>query len=361
MANEIFTIGAGGGSIVHVSPTGQLTIGPDSVGANPGPACYNKGGDKLTVTDLFLLVGILDAKNFLGGEIPLDIKLAEKAVERLDIKLTNEEKVRYSYQLTLYNIQESIANVCLSLGIDPRDYSLIAYGSGGPMIIPSIMEELGVKRIIIPPNPGAFSALGLLSSDLVFTNERTAYTILTPDKADSIDQVYRELETEMLNQIGKQTDFEVERTFDGMYAGQTWTTALVSVPPGKISKETIKQMVSNFNSEYEKRTGNSFEYIPIMGVNYRSRIIKKLPKVEYKSIPKRTNGKPEVKREIKLSYLKNSDGSLIIANEYDRSQLQCEDIIIGPAIIRETVSTTHIVKGQKGTIGLYGEINIERA
>jgi N-methylhydantoinase A len=359
LANEIFTIGAGGGSIVHVSPTGQLTVGPDSVGADPGPACYGKGGKTLTVTDLCLLIGILDAGEFLGGEMAIHPELAEQAVKRLDIKLTDDEKVRYSYALTLYNISEGIVDVCVSLGVDPREYSLVAYGSAGPMLLPPLMEELRVKRVIVPPHPGAFSALGLLSSDLVFTNERTAYTILTPDKAEAIDMVYQELEEEMFRQIGKREGMEVERTFDGMYAGQTSTTSLIPVPPGKITAKTIEQMIGNYNDEYEKRAGNKFEYIPVMGVNYRCRIVSPLPKAEYQELPARTGGKPEVKRKRVLSYLKNAKGSEIEVAEFEREELMRGDTIEGPAVIREPMSTTHILERQKATIGKYGEIRIE--
>ena len=359
LANEIFTLGAGGGSIVHVTPAGQLMVGPESVGADPGPACYNKGGKVLTVTDLCLLIGILDPSGLLGGEIALAPELAMDAVKRLSIKLADDEKIRYSYALTLYNISEGIVNVCISLGVDPREYSLIAYGSAGPMLLPPLMEDLKVRCVIVPPSPGAFSALGLLSSDLVFTNERTAYTVLTPEKAEAIDEVYKELEEEMFKQIGNRDGMEVERTFDGMYSGQTWSTSLIPVPSGRISGETVEQMIANYNDEYEKRAGNKFEYLPVVGVNYRCRIRSHLPKVEYEEIPTRTKGKPEVKRKRLFSYLKDAEHNDIEVEEYDRRELLCGDILEGPAIIREAMSTTHIVKGQKATIGKYGEIYVE--
>jgi N-methylhydantoinase A len=359
LANEIFTLGAGGGSIVHVSPVGQLMVGPESVGADPGPACYNKGGKELTVTDLCLLIGILDPDGFLGGEIALVPEIAMDAVRRLSIKLTDDEKISYSYALTLYNISEGIVNVCISLGVDPREYSLIAYGSAGPMLLPSLMEDLKIRSVIVPPNPGAFSALGLLSSDLVFTNERTAYTVLTPDRAEDIDKVYKELEEEMLKQIGNRDGMEVERTFDGMYSGQTWSTSLVPVPSGKITGKTVEQMIANYNGEYEKRAGNKFEYLPVVGVNYRCRIISQLPKIKYEEIPVRTKGKPQVKRKKVLSYLKDAEQNDIEVKEYERKELLCGDIVEGPAIIREAMATTHVVKGQKATIGKYGEIYIE--
>lgn len=361
LANEIFSIGAGGGSIVHVSPTGELLVGPESAGGDPGPACYDKGGKSLTTTDICLLIGIVDADRFMGGEMPLYPKLAREAVERLNIKLPNEEKIRFAYAVALNNIAEGITDVCVSSGVDPRDYSLLAYGSAGPMLLPALLEELRVKRVIVPPNPGAFSALGLLSTDLVFTNERTAYMVLTPDKAEKIDKVYQELEDVMIKEIGKREGIEIERTFDGMYVGQTWTTSLVSMPAGRITAETIREMIANFNTEYEKRAGNKFEYLPVMGVTYRSRIMVPLPKAPYEKVSQRQAGRPKTQRKKVLSCIKDSKGNDIEVSEYDREELMLGDVIKGPAIIREPMSTTHILEGQKAVIGKYGEIYVERS
>jgi len=171
--------------------------------------------------------------------------------------------------------------------------------------------------------------------------------------------VYQELEEEMFRQIGKREGMEVERTFDGMYAGQTSTTSLIPVPLAKITAKTIEQMIGNYNDEYEKRAGNKFEYIPVMGVNYRCRIMSPLPKAEYQELPARTRGKPDVKRKRVLSYLKNAKGSEIEVAEFEREELMRGDTIEGPAVIREPMSTTHILEGQKATIGKYGEIRIE--
>lgn len=161
----------------------------------------------------------------------------------------------------------------------------------------------------------------------MFTSERTAYTVLTPDKAETIRKVYEELEHEMFKQIGKRDGMEVERTFDGMYVGQTWSTSLVPVPQGEITAKTIEQMIHNYNNEYEKRAGNKFEYIPVMGVNYRCRIMSSLPKVEYEELPTRGSGKPEVKRKKVLSYLKDAEGGEIEVSEFERGGLMCGDMM----------------------------------
>ncbi len=360
LANEIFPIGAGGGSIVAIGPTGDMRVGPESAGADPGPACYGKsspGGAKPTVTDACILIGILDSKKFLGGKVKLSPELAKKAFEALDTNIPYNLRIRYAYNLALNNITEGLIDIIVRHGVDPRDYSLMAYGAAGAMLLPAIMDQIGVRRIIVPPFPGLFSALGLLSSDLVFTTNRSAYMTLTPDVCDRINSIYEGMEESLLRNIANPERAIITRTFDAHLAGQTWETPFISVPPGKVTHETISTMLSNFHDEYDKRWGNRFEFMPVVSATYRTQATIPVDKVKYKELPPRGAELLRPEGKTKLRYLLDRD---IEVFEYSREKLCRGDVIEGYAIIRESMSTIQVVSGQIATVGRFGEIVIER-
>jgi N-methylhydantoinase A len=360
LANEIFPIGAGGGSIVSIGPTGDMTVGPESAGADPGPACYGKGkpgSARPTVTDACLLIGILDPRKFLGGKVKLYPELARKAFQSLETNIPYDLRIRYAYNLALNNITEGLIDIIVRHGVDPRDFSLMAYGAAGAMLLPAIMEQIGVRRIIVPPFPGLFSALGLLSSDLVFTTNRSAYLTLRPDACDRIDAIYAGMEENLLKNIADPERAAITRTFDAHLAGQTWETPFISVPPGKVTRETIAAMLANFHEEYDKRWGNRFEFMPVVSATYRSQATIPVEKVRYRELPARGSQSLAPVGKITLRHLFERDVEVL---EYSRESLCRGDVIEGYAIIRETMSTIQVVAGQVATVGKYGEIVIER-
>jgi N-methylhydantoinase A len=360
LANEIFPIGAGGGSIVAIGPTGDMSVGPESAGADPGPACYGKaapGGAKPTLTDACILIGILDSKKFLGGKVKLSPELAKKAFEALDTNIPYNLRIRYAYNLALNNITEGLIDIIVRHGVDPRDYSLMAYGAAGAMLLPAIMDQIGVRRIIVPPFPGLFSALGLLSSDLVYTANRSAYLTLAPDVCDRINSIYEGMEESLLRNIANPERAIITRTFDAHLAGQTWETPFISVPPGKVTHETISTMLSNFHDEYDNRWGNRFEFMPVVSATYRTQATIPVDKVKYTELP--TRGAEPLRPEGKTTLRHLSDRDIEVF-EYSREKLCQGDVIEGYAIIRESMSTIQVVSGQIATVGKFGEIVIGR-
>ncbi|MDN5938168.1 MAG: hydantoinase/oxoprolinase family protein, partial [Salinisphaera sp.] len=204
LSNEISSIGAGGGSLVTVGPTGELQVGPGSAGADPGPACYGLGGVAPTTTDTCLLMGVVDPDGFAGGRMKLDVELSRRAFEHLDAPLRFDQRVAYAFHIGVNHIADGLVNVAVQHGIDPRDYSLVAYGAAGPMLLPAALELVHAKEVIVPPHPGLFSALGLVSSDLVFGDSRSAYTMLSPEAAPAIDAMYREMEEQLRQRLPAQ-------------------------------------------------------------------------------------------------------------------------------------------------------------
>jgi N-methylhydantoinase A len=357
LSNEISSIGAGGGSIVAVNPLGEIQVGPGSAGADPGPACYGRGGDLPTLTDTCLLAGILDPEAFAGGDMQLDVSRSREAFERLQTSLSFDERVAYAYNIGLNNVAEGITEIAVKHGIDPRDYSMVAYGAAGPMLLPAVMDLVHVRRVIVPPHPGLFSALGLLSSDLVYADSRSAYTVLDAAAAEAVNSVFASMEAGLLAQVATDSSaVEIRRTFDGRLLGQTWETPLVEVPGGEITADAVATMVENFHREYRERTGNRFDGISVQGVTFRVEVVVPIDKVSFSEID--SGGGPiEPARTIPLRYLGGEEQA---AGEYQRDALRSGDRIEGPAVIREAMSTTHVVAGLAATVGGYGELVIER-
>jgi N-methylhydantoinase A len=361
LSNEVSSIGAGGGSLVTISPAGELKVGPGSAGADPGPACYGIGGTQPTTTDTCLLMGIIDPDGFAGGRMKLSADLSRQAFERLDSKLSFEQRVSYAFNIGVNNIAEGVVNIAIQHGVDPRDYSLVAYGAAGPMLLPAVLDLVHAAEVIVPPHPGLFSALGLVSSDLVYADSRSAYTILSPEAAEQIDKVYKSMEQRLRERLKEKDRGNVRfvRSFDGRLAGQTWETPFIDVPDGDITAETVERMVANFHDAYAERSGNRFEALPVQGVTYRVQAVVESDKVQYPVVPEREPGTTaQPTRTIPIRYLTDTELS---AGEYQRSDLRAGDEIPGPAVIREPLSTTFLVPGQVATVGHYGELHIRKA
>jgi N-methylhydantoinase A len=366
LANDITSIAAGGGSLVQMGPAGELLVGPESAGSEPGPAAYGRGGTQPTTTDICVMIGIIEPGDFAGGQVHIDRELSKQAFESLESDFTLAQRVRYAYEMAVNNISQGLFNVGIKNGIDPRDYSVVAFGAAGPMLLPATIDTLHCKQVIVPPHPGLFSALGLLSADQVFTVNRSSYTVLGPEAANHINAIFEDMEQEMrddLNGAGGERTVTFERSFDAHLVGQSWDTSFVPVPNGKIDAEAIKQMIKSLHDTYEERSGNRFDHVPVEGVTYRINAIVDTPKVQYPEAPIRTAEPLRPMRETTLRYLgdisNGSDGEQR-AGVYRREELCQGDHIKGPAVISERLSTTFIDASQELTVGRYGELIITK-
>jgi N-methylhydantoinase A len=358
LSTEISSVGAGGGSIISISPTGDVLVGPASAGADPGPACYGRGGTQPTITDACLLMGILDEAGFAGGEMLLDRASAEASFEALDSSLPLNERIAYAFRIAVNNIAEEVTNVAIRHGVDLRDFTLLAYGAAGPMLLPAALSALQVKRIVIPPYPGLFSALGLLATDLVYYESQSAYMLLVPDSAPQIAEMLASMEEKLRHRLSADTEGAiVRRTFDGRLLGQSWETPLIEVPDGPIDAAAIATMIENFHDGYERRYGNRFPTVPVQGVTYRVQLVVPIDKVEYE--PLTVEGAPQEPRPTRTVELRHFLDEPFEAPEYERGTLVPGVRLQGPAIIREALSTTFVCPGQAAEVGRLGEISIE--
>ncbi|WP_026912113.1 hydantoinase/oxoprolinase family protein [Patulibacter minatonensis] len=357
LSTEITSIGAGGGSIVAIGPSGELTVGPESAGSEPGPACYGRGGVLPTTTDTCMLMGIIDPDGFAGGRMSLDPALSKKAFESLDSVLPFEERVKSAYEVGLNNIAEGLTNISVKYGLDPRDFTLVAFGAAGGMLLPAVLDLVHVEQVMIPPHPGVFSALGLLSADQVYSASRSAYTVLTPDAGPSIEEVYQSMEASLREQMGDRAEgAEFVRSFDGRLYGQSWETPFIPVGRGEID---VAELIEAFHTNYEQRAGHRFDPIPVQGVTYRVHATVAIDKVQYPELPARDEGTTlSPIKTVPLKYLNPDETEAAV---YSRDDLRAGDVIEGPAIIRETTSTTFLRAGQTATVGSRSEILIRRA
>lgn len=364
LAIDVSAIGAGGGSIVSIGRAGEVRVGPESAGSTPGPACYARGGEQPTTTDTFVLIGILDPENFAGGAIKLDKELSRQAFERLDSGFPFARRVRYAYEIAVHNIAEGLLNVAIKNGVDPRDYSLMAYGAAGPMLLTGVLDALKCKQVIVPPNPGLFSALGLLSADQVFGASRSHYAILSQESAPAINELFHAMEAQLREGLDPEAKVTFERSFDARLAGQSWETPFVPAPEGDIGPDEIQQMISAFHDTYEARSGNRFDAFPVQGVVFRVRAVLETPKVTYAELPRRTGEGPVPSRYAELRYLGDlSDPSgegRQDAAVFKRSELLFGDRIQGPALVDEGLCITHVGAHQHALVGRFGELLVRK-
>ena len=227
------------------------------------------------------------------------------------------------------------------------------------MLLPAALELMHVRRVVVPPHPGLFSALGLLSSDLVYYDSRSAYVMLVPDQAAEIAAVFEDMERRLRSRAGIGAGAgQVRRSFDGRLFGQSWETPFVEVPPGPIERRTIPALVEGFHAAYERRYGNRFDYVPVQGVSYRVELIVPSEQISFTaSAPPRDAAPPRPRRSIEIRHL---EAQPLHAAEFARESLTVGCAVTGPAVIREGLSTTLVCPGQTALVGTFGELVIER-
>lgn len=352
LSTEVSSVGAGGGSIVAVSSSGDITVGPQSAGAVPGPACYRRGGDKPTVTDACLLMGILDPDGFAGGQLELDVEASRKAFASFDSPMDVDERVAMAWRVALNNIAEEVVNVAIRHGADPRDFSLVAFGAGGPMLLAGALELTGARRLVVPPHPGLFSALGLLSTDLVYADSRSSRRMLSMDAAPAIEALLHEMEAELRKRLAPGSTATRRRSFDAHVLGQSWETPFVSIEDGPIDTDRLTQA---FHAEYLRRNGQSFPDMPVEAVSWRVQLIVTSSKFDWIPIPEQEGDPQPISRRM----LRHLADRPLKAKVYDRAALGAGARIDGPAIVREPLSTILVIPGQTATVGRFGELVIE--
>ena len=354
---DIVEIGAGGGSIAWLDPIGTLRVGPRSAGAVPGPASYTHGGTEPTVTDANLLLGRINPLYFLGGEMPMSVDQARKATEKLagELGMPVDEVARGIIRLANANMVNAIKLVSVRKGHDPREYTLVAFGGGGPMHATALARELHIRKVIIPPAPGNFSAWGMLTTDYKQDFTRTTVLRATDETMSSVYRRYDELERDALL-FFKHEGFDAAhvvtaRAADMRYAGQEHTVR-VPVPDGQ---PALADVTARFHERHESAFMFRLDG-PVEFVNLHVTGLVRVPNPDLTAFaPKAAKG-TATKGRRKVDF--DEDG-IHDAALFERGRLALDEEVKGPAIVEEEASTTVIHPGQRARLDRIGNLLIE--
>ncbi len=356
---DVRTVGAGGGSIAHVPMTGALRVGPQSAGADPGPAAYKKGGEEPTVTDANVVLGHLPPR-LLGGEMSLDVEASRNAVKKIAdaLGLSIEQAAQGIIDIVNENMFGALRLVSVQRGLDPRDFALVAFGGAGPLHGNYLSKLSGAFPCISPPTPGVLSALGFLHSDI--KNEFSQTMIRELDKIDlnEFGEIFAKLGGEAQKWLDGENIAESRQKLvyqvDVRYYRQGFEFP-ISVKPDQLSTEEGKQnFIADFKEIHEKNYGFNIDSA-IEIVNLRCIGIGQVRKVE---LPKFEKGDENAASAIVEMYQAWFDGKQMDTNIYDRDKLRPGHKISGPAIVTQKDSTTVILPEHHGKVDEYLNILI---
>jgi N-methylhydantoinase A len=357
---DIFEVGTGGGSIARLEQ-GSLRVGPQSAGASPGPACYGLGGEAATVTDANLVLGRLGADRFLGGEMPLNVAAAERAIARvgrslgLDVIAAADGILRIATTAMSY----AVKGVTTERGFDAGDFVLVAYGGAGPLHATAVAREIGIRRIIVPAAPGVFSACGVLFSDLRYDFVRTWLTSLDEAPFDLIERIYREMEAQGRKAIAatrvKPGAIVIKRAADMRYVGQEHAVT-VDLPARVFERKDRKAIKTLFDTMHELRYGTSAAAEGAEIVSLRSTVAGVMRKPSQAKIKRGSSAPPKAAHSgSRRVYF---EGSFRTVPTYRRAELLARNKIKGPALIEEHASTTVLMPGDACDVDAWGNLVI---
>ena len=360
---DVHTIGAGGGAIAWVDAGRNLRVGPRSAGARPGPACYGEGGTEPTVSDVDLLLGIINPDNFLGGRKQLSVELAAEAVRTHiaePLGLTVDEAAAAIYAIQNAQTADLVRSVVVTSGHDPRDFVLYAYGGAGPMHCASYAADLEVAEVIVPLGPTAavFSAYGLAASDIVLTEELSSPTNFpTPVQEfnDAFGQLRAELEQRLDAQRLKFAEVSYRNEADMRYTLQLAEVA-TPVPAGAVDEAGLQQVSDGFSERYEQLygKGSGFAEAGLQLITYRTQAVGALPIRPQLGEVAPADGPPRVSatREVFLDARRGRQQASI----YDYHDLAGGHELHGPAIVEAPTTTVAIPEGCHGRVDRLGNL-----
>jgi N-methylhydantoinase A len=357
---DIVEVGNGGGSIAWIDAAGGLKVGPQSAGAAPGPACYDQGGTEPTVTDANLIAGRIDPEYFLGSGIRLQRdKAAQAIIEKIGapLGLSLEEAALGILTIANFNMSLSVRAVSVEKGYDPRDCVLVPSGGGGPLHAMAIARELSVPRVIIPPMPAHFSALGMLMADLKHDYVQTFVRELAETTGAKIADAFAVLEksaTDTLREEGARPEQIVLRRFlDMRYRGQEYTLP-VPVTEELRPVTDFRAIRARFDQLHQEHYGHSAPKEPVMMVNLRLSALGKFENEWPLSPPSRGEDRGERGRRPVIFASKPVDCPI-----YLRSGFKTGDRLEGPAVIEELGATILVYPGDRMQVNEFGHLVIE--
>ncbi len=362
-ALDVATISAGGGSIARVNAAGLLEVGPDSAGADPGPACYGKGGELPTVTDADLVAGALNPAYFLGGRMGLDAGAAERAVRahvadpmKVDVRAAASGILR----VVNARMADEIRVQAAKKGVDLAGFTLVPFGGAGPVHAAAVAQDLGIPRVLVPGNPGAFSAFGLLCADVVHDYVRSDLRDLDGIDAEHVEAAYAALEARAAAEFeneGLASEAHVFlREVDLRYAGQGYELRVplegLKTP---LDAAGFAMLAERFHQRHEEVHGHAARGAEVEVVSYRLRAVVPMPKLDIGEATVAGNGNPSGSRT-----LITTRGEAAEAAIWRREDLPTDTVLSGPAIIEQLDATTVVPAGWTVRRDTHGNLVLDR-
>ncbi|NKB22056.1 MAG: hydantoinase/oxoprolinase family protein [Alphaproteobacteria bacterium] len=369
-ALDLTTISAGGGSIAWIDRGGFLCVGPQSAGADPGPACYGKGGEDPAVTDADIALGYLNPGYFLGGSQTLDKEASEKALEEKIAKplgMTIREAAAGIRRIVDLRMADEVKVFAAKRGVDPQDFCLLPFGGAGAVHAASVAEELGITRIFVPPRPGAFSALGLLCTDIVHDYVRSELRPMELVPPEHAEEVFQELEARGVAELKEEgiapDGARFERELDVRYTGQGYELRVSLDGLGGsngLSGEDMDAARNRFDDHHAKIHGHAAKDRSVEIVSYRVRLRVSVPK--YEPVPV----SDVIESAAPADAVKGTRTVYFTADEatettlYERDKLPIGARIDGPAIVEQFDSTIVVPQSWVGRIDGFGNLILSR-
>ena len=369
-ALDMTTISAGGGSIAWVDRSNFLRVGPRSAGADPGPVCYGKGGTDPTVTDADIALGFLNPEYFLGGSQTLDKAAAEAALEEKIAKplgMTVREAAAGIRRIVDLRMADEVKVFGAKRGVDPQEFTLLPFGGAGAVHAASVADELGMNRIFVPPRPGAFSALGLLCTDVVHDYVRSELRPMDQVPPDHAEEVFASLEargrSELLEEGLNADGARYERELDVRYTGQGYELRVSLAGLGADGGLTAVDMQAareRFDDRHAQIHGHAASDRPVEIVSYRVRLRVDVPKYEPVLLgdAAETPAPKDAVKGTRHVYFAGDDG--VDATVYERDALPLGAAIEGPAIVEQFDSTIVLPPGWTGNVDGYRNLILSR-
>jgi N-methylhydantoinase A len=362
---DIHTIGAGGGSLARISSTGRLTVGPESAGAVPGPACYGKGGTEPTVTDAHLVLGRIPA-SLVGGEVSLDCEAAERAIQEkiaTPLGLRLEEAAAGILALVNASMVGAIRLVSIERGHDPRLFTLVPFGGAGPLHGLDLAGLLGIPRTLVPRNPGVLSTVGLLNADIRNDIVRTRIWEGPDYPVDQVQAAFDDLASEARASLGRdlgRAGVTLRKTADLRYRGQG-SELRVDVPDGALDEAAMRRLRERFHAAHEQLNSYALPNAPVDLVNLRVTATVPLPKAGSVEIPPQEGTIDVAQVGERRVYFGVGQGGAGWTDtpRYDRARLGAGAIVDGPVVLEQLDSTTVLGPGQRATVDRFGNLIVE--
>ena len=364
---DLVTIGAGGGSIAHIDTAGGFHVGPRSAGADPGPACYGKGGEEPTVTDAQVCLGRLDADKLLGGELPIDPSLADRAIENKIAKrlgLSVKEAALGIIRVINSNMALAIRSNSVARGVDPREFSLVPFGGAGPLHGVALAEAVFAKDIIIPVAPGITAAMGLLETDMQYEHARSLITSLTHVDEQGVRRI-NTLTAELVAECRGDLENDgvpperqhYQRFAECRYHGQGFELR-ADIPDEELSVASVQKIIENFHAQHQLDYGYVFdgevELITIRVIGTEDVTPLAVGQLEA------ANGAGIDDAFLYSRETTFDDGESVSTPRYDRLKLKAGHQIPGPAVLIQHNSTILVPPSYRSEVTAHGNLLIRR-